>query len=268
MGIEQWSTTPASNVNANTGINWDEGQAPSTVNNSARDTLAAVREWYEDAEWVKLGENGSATAYSISYVSATVFKFAGTDRRSLVPIGRRVKAGVGAGVIYGSVTANSLSASDTQVTLLWDSGNLDASLSYVSLGILSSGSSSVLLSGTTASTFTFDGSGGTTGSITMTWLKAGRFVRLNIPAVTGTSGTGSTALVSNTALAASVRPAVNQFCTIAKVTDNNAAQAAAGTVQIDTNGIVTISRDGASTAFTNSSTCGVGQAQSVLFFIG
>lgn len=138
MGIEQWSTVAASNVTANTGILWDEGQAPSSVNNSARDTLAAIREWYEDAEWLKLGENGSATAYSISYVSATVFKFAGTDRRTLASIGRRVKAGVGLGVITGTIGDVSLSASDTQVTVTWDSGQLDGSLSFVSMGIANS----------------------------------------------------------------------------------------------------------------------------------
>lgn len=143
MGIEQWSQTANNNVNSKTGINWDEGMAPSAVNDSARSTLAAVREWYDDAEWIKLGENGSANAFSISYVSATLFKFPGTDRRSLVPVGRRVKAGVGAGTIYGTISDTSLSASDTQVTVSFDSGNLDSSLSYVSLGILSASNNSM-----------------------------------------------------------------------------------------------------------------------------
>lgn len=135
--LEKWSTTPGNNVNSNTGINWDEGQTPSSVNDSARDTLAALRDWYDAAEWPILGRNGSANAYSISFVSATVFKFAGTDRRTLVPVGRRVKAGVGAGAIYGTCTDVTLSASDTQATVSWDSGSLDSSLSYIALGSLS-----------------------------------------------------------------------------------------------------------------------------------
>jgi hypothetical protein len=46
MGIKSWSRTAANNVLANIGYTWDEGQAPSTVNDSARQTLADVaREW-------------------------------------------------------------------------------------------------------------------------------------------------------------------------------------------------------------------------------
>src|SRR3990167_5328677 len=117
--------------------------APSNLNNCAREGMASVKEWQIDAEWLKLGANGSANAYSISFVSTTVFKFTSTDRSALVPIGRRVKAGVGAGIIYGTITANSLSASDTQVTVAWDSGVLDSSLSYVSLGIISPSNTSL-----------------------------------------------------------------------------------------------------------------------------
>lgn len=135
MGIEDWSSTPGNN-NATSPNGFPEGMAPSGVNNSARQVMADVRTWYEDAEWIKLGENGNSNAFSISFASTTVFKFTSTDRRSLVPVHRRVKAGVGAGTIYGSITDNSLSASDTQVTVAWDSGQLDASLSYISLGIL------------------------------------------------------------------------------------------------------------------------------------
>lgn len=142
MALEKWSTTAGSNVNANTGINWDEGMAPSAVNDSARSTMADLRDWYDNAEWPIYGRNGSANSYSISFVSTTVFKFAGTDRRTLVPINRRVKAGVGAGVIYGTCTDVTLSASDTQATVAWDSGQLDSSLSYIALGVLNSSNNS------------------------------------------------------------------------------------------------------------------------------
>ena len=135
MGIEDWSTTAGSN-NSAAPDGFPENMRPSDVNNAARQVMASVRSWYEDAEWLKIGENGSANAFSISYVSATVFKFTSTDRRTLVPVHRRVKAGVGAGTIYGSITDNSLSASDTQVTVSWDSGQLDTSLSFISLGLL------------------------------------------------------------------------------------------------------------------------------------
>lgn len=45
-GVPSWSTTAASNVLANTGVNWDEGQPPSTVNDSARQILADIALWF------------------------------------------------------------------------------------------------------------------------------------------------------------------------------------------------------------------------------
>src|SRR3990167_8754752 len=135
-GIEKWSTTPGSN-NDVAPDGFPEGMPPSGVNNSAREVMAAVKTWHLDAEWPVYGVNGHANGYSISFVSTTVFKFASTDRRTIVPVGRRVKAGVGAGVIYGTITDSTLSASDTQVTVSFDSGVLDSSLSYVALGIIS-----------------------------------------------------------------------------------------------------------------------------------
>lgn len=141
-GIEKWSTSAGSNNDASPD-GFPEGMAPSGVNNAAREVMAAIRTWYEDAEWPIYGVNGHANGYSISYVSATVFKFASTDRTAIAPLGRRVKAGVGAGDIYGRITDVTLSASDTQVTVKWDSGTLDASLSYVALGVLNAENSSI-----------------------------------------------------------------------------------------------------------------------------
>lgn len=131
MTMKQWSTTPADNATGSTNVNWAEGQLPSTVNDSARQLMADVRAWYETAEWIDFG-------YSISYVSATVFKFHDANRTALATLNRRVRAGVGAGTIYGSISDVTFSTSDTQVTVTWDSGSLDASLSAVSLGILHS----------------------------------------------------------------------------------------------------------------------------------
>jgi microcystin-dependent protein len=46
MSIDQWSSTPANNASGVTGVNWAEGQAPSTVNDSARQLMADVATWY------------------------------------------------------------------------------------------------------------------------------------------------------------------------------------------------------------------------------
>lgn len=47
LDVKKWSTTAANNVLANTGITWDEGMAPSSVNDSARATMAALAAWYQ-----------------------------------------------------------------------------------------------------------------------------------------------------------------------------------------------------------------------------
>lgn len=45
MSIDQWSTVAANNASGVTGINWAEGQAPSTVNDSARELMAQIAAW-------------------------------------------------------------------------------------------------------------------------------------------------------------------------------------------------------------------------------
>jgi len=47
MSFWKWSRTAASNATADGSINWAEGQAPSTVNDSARAMMAAASkpEW-------------------------------------------------------------------------------------------------------------------------------------------------------------------------------------------------------------------------------
>lgn len=50
MAINEWSTTAGSNASGVTGINWAEGQAPSTVNDSARAMMADVAAWYGGAK--------------------------------------------------------------------------------------------------------------------------------------------------------------------------------------------------------------------------
>lgn len=62
--LQNWSRTAANNVLANTGYTWDEGQAPSTLNNSARATMADLKEFFDYARtsqaWM-LTDNSSAT---------------------------------------------------------------------------------------------------------------------------------------------------------------------------------------------------------------
>lgn len=128
MSLSQWSTTAANNATAATNINWQEGQAPSTVNDSARQMMADVATWFQGgAEWLNMGDTPT-------FVDATHFTVPGnlTARYS---VGRRVRATVTAGTVYGTITSSAY-ASVTTVTLSLDSGSLDSGLSEVDVGIL------------------------------------------------------------------------------------------------------------------------------------
>lgn len=120
--------------------------------------------------------------------------------------------------------------------------------------------------GTVVGTFTFDGSGGSSSSITMTWMKIDQFVWLNIPILTATTGTGSVSLTSNSAIDTMARPAHDQYIPIARVV-NNGATINGGAVHINTDGTVAILRDGIGTAFTNTATGGTDKVLSVGFSI-
>lgn len=124
---------------------------------------------------------------------------------------------------------------------------------------------------TTSSTFKFNGaSGGTTSSVTIVTQRIGDFVRIYIPQATVNVGTGTnTALRSQTALPAAYRPAtVTQTIGICPITNNGAATTTPGSVEIDTSGIIIISRDFAATAFTNSATGGIAEGFSCIYYVG
>ena len=132
--ISQWSTTPGSNAtitDASCGsINFAEGQAPSTLNDSARALMANVRCWYQNGGWTPLG-------HTTTYVGATQFKVSGTDVTAYYPVGRRVRAvGSTTGTIYGRISASSFST-DTTITVQWDSGSLSNETLTVSVGFVS-----------------------------------------------------------------------------------------------------------------------------------
>ena len=47
-GLQVWSQTAATNASADSNINWAEGQAPSSVNDSARAGMASMAKWRDD----------------------------------------------------------------------------------------------------------------------------------------------------------------------------------------------------------------------------
>ena len=80
------------------------------------------------SEWV-------LQSLTLTYSSATVFTVA-SDVTTTFTAGRRVKATVAAGTVYGVVKSSSYGASTTTVTLVLDSGALDSGLSGISIGII------------------------------------------------------------------------------------------------------------------------------------
>lgn len=65
MTLYKWSQTATSDATADPTINWQEGQAPSTVNDSARAMMAATAKYRDDISGA-IVTSGSSTAYTVS----------------------------------------------------------------------------------------------------------------------------------------------------------------------------------------------------------
>ncbi len=129
-GIKDYSTTPANNTAL-----FPEGMAPSAVNDGMRQVQADLREWYNDAQWVVYGDGEGA--FAIAYVSPTSFNVNGVNATAIYHVGRRVKAsGTLTGTIHGTITGTAF-ATNTTVTVAWDSGSLQNETLLVAIGILS-----------------------------------------------------------------------------------------------------------------------------------
>jgi len=64
-GVTSWSQTAATNATADSNVNWAEGQAPSTVNDSARGVMASVAKYRDDNNG-SLTTGGTSTAFTIT----------------------------------------------------------------------------------------------------------------------------------------------------------------------------------------------------------
>lgn len=127
MALWQWSTTAANNATADPSINWQEGQPPSSVNDSARAMMAAIAAWFQAPEWLNYG-------LTPTYVSGTQFTVTG-NQTAIYSLGRRVKAFLNSSTIYGTISSSSYT-SLTTVTVSWDTSSvLDSTVSEVDVGI-------------------------------------------------------------------------------------------------------------------------------------
>src|ERR1035437_9324837 len=65
MTLYKWSQTAASDATADSTINWAEGQAPSSINDSARAMMSATAKYRDDIAGA-IVTGGSSTAYTVS----------------------------------------------------------------------------------------------------------------------------------------------------------------------------------------------------------
>jgi len=131
--LRKWSTSASSNSTVAGGsntINFAEGQAPGSVNNSARELMAQVRSIYSPDEWGWV--EFSATA---SVASQTTFRLVG-DQTSNWVANRRWKLRSGSTTRYGTVVSASYTT-ETTITVTVDSGSLSASHSLAALSVVS-----------------------------------------------------------------------------------------------------------------------------------
>ena len=125
--IKSWANAAVSN-NAAPPNGFPEGMAFSAVNDAAREVMASIRRWYENAQWQDFG-------HVPTFVSATSFSVPG-DQTAFYTVGRRLKLS-DASTLYGAVASASFASSVTTIAVTLDSGSLSASLTAVAVGILS-----------------------------------------------------------------------------------------------------------------------------------
>jgi len=121
-----------------------------------------------------------------------------------------------------------------------------------------------------STTFTFNGSGGTTTAVAVKYVRQGNLVTLFFPPIAGTTGTGSTLLTANTNIPDTwARPSTyNISAPVSRIRDNGAGDTAVGEVVITTAGTLIFNRrPTASLAWTNASSGGVDGAFSCSYIV-
>lgn len=122
--IKDWSTTPASNDIADAGINWQEGMAPSSVNNSARGMMSAIKSWWDESLGgisAYAADTGEADVYAIApaptitaYATGQAFHFfaananTGVSTVNVNALGPKAVQKNGAALVSGDIVAGGL----------------------------------------------------------------------------------------------------------------------------------------------------------------
>lgn len=130
--LKSYSTTPASN-NSAPPDGWPEGMLPSAVNNSAREVMARLAEWYADAEWIL--RNDTVTGFTGTTLTIT------GDVTAKYTVNRAIRLDE-SNSKRGIITASSYGAPSTTVTV---SGyTIVGTPTAVELGIIDASSTGVV----------------------------------------------------------------------------------------------------------------------------
>lgn len=124
--VGRWSTT-AGNNNSTPPDGWPEGQAPSTVNDCARENMAAIRTAFNDLQYFDQD-------FTPTFINALSFSVLG-NQTSAIHAGRRLKMFDAGNVLYGTVATASFTTVTT-INISADAGSLTSSLSSFGIAIL------------------------------------------------------------------------------------------------------------------------------------
>lgn len=103
-----------------------------------------------------------------------------------------------------------------------------------------------------STTFTFNGSGGTSSSVNFFFRRIGKIVVVEVPTILATTGTGSTTFTSGTGFVPSqFRPRASCYFPVL-INQGGSTLASMGNFLITTAGTITVFKDGTSAAWTNS----------------
>lgn len=166
MGLENWDKTPSNNSDTPPD-GWPEStMTVNQINDTGRQMMADVREWYEDQGWANMGDTHT-------YASATTTTIA-TDETAVYLANRRARAiGSATGTIYGKIVSAVYSAPNTTITYAWDSGSLSNEALTISVSFIASNVAVPAADSATAPTrqIFLTGSGTYTTPTTATWIE-------------------------------------------------------------------------------------------------
>ncbi len=110
-GVPTWSTTAASNGSADPAVNWQEGMAPSAVNDSARAEMASVAKWRDDMYGTTSGLTTGGTSTAFTATTNSTYASAAAMAGAILTITPHTTSGAAPTLAVDGLTARALNVS-------------------------------------------------------------------------------------------------------------------------------------------------------------